>query len=178
MGLPIATPPSLRISGEGGLVDLEFGLVWHQLFTQQDAFVFFAAATHESALLAFNLYFPQVWKHQPTEGFPPDVFAYRSPMALARSILDGAAFARPLAALYGLPAPAREIAEFTDLEAVTLSGRPQRVLDEKLRLKVFLGEAELYLNIDFPSRLVQLREKSREWRAAILAALVDGTPAA
>jgi len=181
----LALPPPLRISGEGGVTGLELGLVWHQLFEKQDAYVFFAAATHEGALLAFNVYFPRRWEHHPTEGFPEDVFAWRSPMALARSVLDGSAFARPLAALWGLEAPAREIAEFTGVAAVSLSGSPARVLEEKLRLKLFVepdgaapdAAAEFYLNIDFPNRLVMLREKNPAWRQAILDALVSGTAA-
>jgi hypothetical protein len=176
----VAAPPTLRVSREGALTALELGLVWHQYFEKQDAYVFFAAATHEGALLGFNVYFPRRWEHRPAEGFPDDVFAWRSPMALARSVLEGAALARPLAALWQVAPPEAEIAPFSDVGAVTLSGRPDKVLEEKLRLKLFLGvpgaaEAELYLNLDFPHRLVTLREKNPAWRQAILEALVRGT---
>jgi hypothetical protein len=184
--MSIAPAPKLRLSTDGGVLGLEFGLVFQQFFEKQDAYVFFAAARHEGALLAFNVYFPRAWRHQPTEGFPEDVFAYRSPMALARSVLPGAGLAAGLAALYGLAPPGAEIAEFTGVEAVTLSGKPERILEEKLRLKLFLGgegtaqseETELYLNIDVPNRLLMLREKNPAWRQAILDGLVKGTAGA
>jgi hypothetical protein len=180
----IALPP-LKVSGDDGWADLEFRLLGHE--TQDDgAFHLFCVGAHdEGEALAFNILWPTIWNFDPPRGAPRGVFAYSAALALVNAQPLHRHFLETLARRYELPSPGRGMANFTEVTAITLQGDPERVLDERVSLKLLFGAhedspipyAELYLTIDVPERTVELKEKDPEWREAILEALARGSAA-
>jgi hypothetical protein len=180
----LALPP-LKISGDDGWADLEFRLLGHEMQGEDAFHLFCVGAHHHGAPIAFNILWPTVWNFDPPRGAPRGVFAYSAALALVNAQPLHESFLATLAELYELPAPRGGMANFTEVSAITLQGDPERVLDERVTLKLLFGAhddstipyAELYLTIDVPERLVELKEKDPEWRGAILDGLARGTTA-
>jgi hypothetical protein len=178
----LALPP-LKVAGEDGWADLEFRLLGHEMHGDEEFHLFCVGAHHEGEAIAFNILWPTIWNFDPPRGAPRGVFAHSAAMAFVNAQPLHRSFLEALAHSYGLPAPAGGMANFTEVSAITLEGDPERVLDERVRLKLLFGAhedsripyAELYLAIDVPERTVELKEKDPDWRAAILESLARGS---
>lgn len=178
--------PPLEVSGEDGWVDLGFRLIGHETQGDGEFHLFCAAAHHEGRPLAFNILWPALWNFDPPRGAPPGVFAFSGPLAFVNARPLERSFIETLAEVYRLPAPDGGMANFTEVAAVSIEGDPERVMEERVRLKLLFGPdddspipyAELYLVIDVPERRVELQEKHPDWREAILAGLAQGTETA
>lgn len=181
----LALPP-VKVSGDDGWADLEFRVLGHEMHDNEAFHLFCVGAHHEGEAIAFNILWPTIWNFDPPRGAPHGVFAYSAAMALINAQPLHRSFLETLARLYRLPAPHVGMANFTEVTAITLQGDPERVLDERVSLKLLFGAheeaaipyAELYMTIDVPERTVELKEKDPEWRGAILAALARGSEAA
>jgi hypothetical protein len=182
----LALPP-LEVSGDDGWADLGFRLLGHE--TQgDDAFhLFCAGAHHEGEPIAFNILWPTIWNFDPPRGAPRGVFAYSAAIAFVNAQPFHRGFLRTLARLYELPPPAADgMANFTEVFAITLGGDPERVLDERVSLKLRFGAhegapipyAELYLTLDVKERSVELKEKDPAWRGALIEGLARGSGSA
>jgi hypothetical protein len=181
----IALPP-LKVAGDDGWADLEFRLLGHEMQGDEEFHLFCAGAHHEGEAIAFNILWPTVWNFDPPRGAPRGVFAYSAAIALVNAQPLHTSFLATLARLYRLAIPRGGMANFTEVTAVSLQGDPERVLDERVTLKLLFGAledstipyAELYLTIDVPARTVELKEKDPEWRGAIIEGLGRGSESA
>jgi hypothetical protein len=181
----VALPP-LKVARDDGWADLEFRLLGHE--TQgDDAFhLFCAGAHHEGEPIAFNILWPTVWNFDPPRGAPRGVFAYSAAVAFVNAQPFHRSFLKTLAGLYELPPPEHGMANFTEAFAITLQGDPERVLDERVNLKLRFGAnegapipyAELYLTLDVKERTVELKEKDPAWRSALIEGLARGSGSA
>ena len=176
--------PMLRLSADADdWMDLEFGLISHRLEGTHDFHVFRAGARHADRDIAFDVWFPCKWEHDPPDGAPSGFAEHHASMALASAKPLHEPFLQTLSALYGLAGVAGGMAHFVEISAVALEGNPENVLSEAVRLKIFFGAfedsavpyAEAYLNLDVPNGTIQFNEKDPEWRANIIHALSVGT---
>jgi hypothetical protein len=170
---------ALTIGGEEGWVDLGFGLVGKPR-SADDLIALTVGARHAETDVGFNVVLPKSWEYEEQENMP-GIGSYVG-IALAAVRPQSDDFLKALATVYGIEVPPR-MADFTELNAVSLEGNPENVLTEKIALKIFFGAhpefgipyAEAYLNLDVPNGIVQLHEKDPEYRKAIVEGLAKGT---
>jgi hypothetical protein len=175
--------PALNVLRDGGWADLEFRLLGHETQDEGAFHLFCAGAHYKGTPVAFNILFPTIWNFDPPRGAPRGVCAYSGAMALVNAQPLHRNFLETLAELWDVPAPLCGMANFTEVSAVTMQGDPELVFNERVSLKLLFGApegspvpyGELYLTLDVPNRIVEIKEKDPEWRAAIIDALARGT---
>ncbi len=172
--------PEVIKSVEDGFVDLSFYLASHERLADGTQ-VCVARGMHLGTEVGFRIRLPATWK-QGTLG-NSGLTTYQSTLNLESVGPASDAFMAMLSHLYeGSLRPTKMVPAVT-LTAISLEGAPAQLEKGRAKIKLFcepeeegdkaseLYYAELYLNIDLASRLVEFKEKDPEYRDPILRAL-------
>ena len=90
---------------------------------------------------------------------------------------DSDAFSKLLAGLYQLPCATAKMPSHIEVEVVGLANDPRLVKSNPTKMKLFFNAnsennyAEVFLNLDLNSKVLEFHEKDPEYRAPLLRAL-------
>lgn len=169
---PAATAPLPEItsSSEEGFHDLVFALIEREKLAS-GAERIRARGRHRGAIVQFDVELGDLWKG--SNAGPIQVF---SGYVTVKSIGEDASLVRALDAEYGTKLAPKGMKPATKLAAIVLEGDPRSLDGGVVKIKLFNESedetkyAEMFLNIGVAKRVVELREKDEEYRAAVVRA--------
>ena len=162
--------PEVGITSEGGFADLAFRLT--EWTTAGPGVGVIARGTYRGRPVGFKAILAPDWTATPI----PDtgVSIYWGRVALESLGAESDALVGLLAEQYSITEPPERMPAKVDAAAVSLDSDPRTVKTQPVKLKVFFeshDNAEIYLNIDPTTLVVELKEKDPGYRRLIVSAL-------
>ena len=167
----------VRSVGEEGFVDLDLPLVD---FVEPAAggFRIVARGSFGGEIIGFAATVEPEWRADPIEG-DRDHFFYWGRVTLQSIGAASDSFVSALAQLYGDPIGTPKMLATIPTEAVGLATDPRKLKSSPAKMKLFFHSgaatryAEVFLNIDRASRVVEVHEKDPEYRSNVVRAFVE-----
>lgn len=169
-----AEPPGGKLSTADGFVDIDLPIV--QVGSRSSALVSVVARGKiQGAVVGFAVDLDPKWIEKPIENANASFYWGK---ARLRSIgADSDAFSKLLAGLYQLPCTTSKMPSRIEVEVVGLANDPRLVMSSPTKMKLFFNTdsehnyAEVFLNLDLKSKVLEFHEKDPEYRAPLLRAL-------
>lgn len=172
---PLSAPPEVTSEQEEGFKDLLFYVAEHKRLEDGLQSVR-SAGVHGGRRLGFDVVLGAAWKEgSPGPGIP--ITTYQGFVTYRSTGADSDAFVQVLDELYGTSVAAKAMGQEVRFTAIALEGDPRDLSKGAVKIKLFSGAetedryAELFTNIDLPSRRLELREKDQEYRGPVVQAL-------
>ncbi|TLM99795.1 hypothetical protein FDZ73_21065 [bacterium] len=163
-----------HLSTAEGFVDIDLPIVQTESKSPNVVSVVARGKIHGSVVgLAVDI--SPTWTEKPIENARASVYWGKVRLRSIGSESD--AFSKLLAGLYHMPCATAKMPQRMEAEAVGLSNDPRLVKSTPTRMKLFLNSnsqnnyAEVYLNLDLNSKVLQFHEKDPGYRAPLLRAL-------
>ena len=177
-GRASAAVPQVRSVGEHGFVDLDLPLA--EVSDKESGTVrFVTRGAFDNEMLGFAVDVHSEWKAQPLQG--ADAVFYWGAVTL-RSIGPASdAFIRLVARLYGRRIGTPHMLAEIKAQAVGLNSDPRKIKSTPVHMKLFFHSdiedryAEVFLNVDAGSKVVQFHEKDEDYRVNVIRALTEST---
>ena len=172
--------PEILCRTEEGFADLTLGIIgrskqgdgeWH----------FHVRARHFNQIVGLEIALGAEWKPWSIElGDGSTLPAYNGVVEFRSTGSESDLFSSVLGKLYGVEEPTkmRSAISFT---ATSLGENPEQLETRELKIKLFYepevqdGYAEVFLNVEFTSGIVELREKDEEYRKPLVRAIAGTT---
>lgn len=169
-----AEPPSGQLSTADGFVDIDLPIV--QAESKSSALISVVARGKiQGSVVGFAVDLDSKWIEKPIENANSSFYWGK---ARFRSIgPDSDAFSKLLAGLYQLPCVTSKMPSRIEVEVVGLANDPRLVKSSPTKMKLFFNAnsesnyAEVFLNLDLKSKVLEFHEKDPEYRAPLLRAL-------
>ena len=166
----------LEISDHEGFIDIDLPIA--QVSQAQGIVKIIARGTVAGVWIGFEIDFPT---ESSREGGSPGQL--KPGMARIRSLgAESNRFVALLSKRYGIPGVASTMISSVDGSAVGLGDDSAHRLEGKKNMKLFFFEAgptdryaEVYINVDFGTRVLEFHEKDPAYRKMLLLALTRGT---
>lgn len=169
-----STAQQVRSVGEEGFVDLDIPLSSHTK-NSSGSFTLIARGVLANQPIGFSFEIHPNWKESPLEGGGGVFYWGKATIKSIGPASDN--FVAALADLYGLQDPKFPMLPAIEVEVVGLDSDPRRLESMPVKMKFFFNAnaseeryAEVFLNTDVPSRLVQFHEKDTDYRQPLLRA--------
>ncbi len=169
-----AEPLDGKLSTADGFVDIDLPIV--QAESKSPALVsVIARGKVQGAVVGLAVDLDSKWIKKPIEN--ADASFYWGKARLRSIGPESDAFSKLLADLYQLPCGTSKMPSRIDVEAVGLANDPHRVTSNPTKMKLFFNSnsehdyAEVYLNLDLKSNVLEFHEKDTEYREPLLRAL-------
>ena len=165
----------VEISDHDGFIDIELPIA--QVTQAQGLVKIIARGTVTGVSMGFEVDFPIELNRQPGSSgqLKPGTARIRSLGA------DSNRFVALLSRRYGISGAASTMISSVDASAVGLGDDSAHILDGKKNMKFFFFDAgpedryaEVYINVDFNTRVLEFHEKDPGYRKALLLALTRG----
>lgn len=166
-----------RLSTADGFVDIDLPIV--EIDSKSPNLVsVIARGKVQGAVVGLAVDLSPNWIAKPIENANVSVYWGK---ARLRSIgPESDAFSKLLAGLYRLPCTTAKMPSRIDVEAVGLSNDPRLVKSSPTKMKLFFSAnseknyAEVFLNLDLNTKVLQFHEKDLGYRAPLLRGLCGG----
>jgi hypothetical protein len=165
----------VEIADHDGFIDIDLPIA--QVTQAQGLVKIIARGTVTGVSMGFEVDFPTALNRQP--GSPGQL---KPGTARIRSLgADSNRFVALLSRRYGIPGLASTMISSVDALAAGLGDDSARILDGKKNMKFFFFDAgpedryaEVYINVDFNTRVLEFHEKDPGYRKTLLLALTRG----
>lgn len=165
----------VRVIREDGFVDLDLPLTSLSRRASGE-FDVVAQGVLDARPIGFSVVVGAHWTPRQIEN--TDITVYSGTATLRANADASNVFVEVLAKLYGIPARARMLPS-VEAKAMGMADDPRELLSSPVKFKLFFHPddesryAEMFLNIDPAARVVEFREKDREYRSNVLRALTE-----
>lgn len=161
--------------GEGEWQDITFKI--NKIVQQKDGSnVLFVSEGNDNINTGFTIKLSSKWKESPF-GQGVNLTVYSGTVIFESSGNESDLFVKKLDEVYNVKLNALKMKDQIFFEAVSLEGNPNNILKQPAKLKLFYipkkddDYAEVFLNIDAESSVVELKEKDTEYRVPLVKAL-------
>lgn len=169
-----AEPSGGNLSTADGFVDIDLPII--QVESKLSSLVSVVARGKiQGAVVGFAVDLDSKWIVKPIENANASFYWGKGRL---RSIgPDSDAFSKLLAGLYQLPCATVKMPSRIEVEVVGLANDPRLVKSNPTKMKLFFNAnsennyAEVFLNLDLNSKVLEFHEKDPEYRAPLLRAL-------
>ena len=169
-----AEPTGGRFSTADGFVDIDLPIV--QVESKSSTLVsVIARGKIQGVVVGFAVDLDSKWIEKPIENANNSFYLGK---ARLRSIgSDSDVFTKLLASLYQLPCATSRMPSRIEVEAVGLANDPRLVKSNPTKMKLFFNSnsesnyAEVFLNLDLNSKILEFHEKDPGYRAPLLRSL-------
>ncbi len=169
-----AEPPKGKLSVADGFVDIDLPISKTESSFDKPVSIV-ARGKIKGSVVGFAVDIDSEWAENPIED--TDASFYWGKAHLRSIGADSDSFSRLLAGLYQLPCAEPRMPARIDVGVVGLANDPRLLKTNPTKMKLFFNVdseenyAEVFLNIDFKSGVLQFHEKDPEYRIPLLRAL-------
>ena len=171
--------PEVVSTSANGHVDIQFSILEHRPVEHEGKHIgdaLLIGGMWDGEAVRISVLIPSEWDQANLTPAPP-AKSWSTPISFLRVGVSSDRLVKALAKRYKVPDVGLQAREEVELDALSLFDDPRPFGSKPIRLKLFLvrngvlAGGEIYLAIDFQRKVVELNEKSPEYRAAVIKAL-------